>query len=143
MGHCWTKLNTGNNEDSQCPTIGELASRNVHLVTTVDKWEEKLSEANKDGKILVVNFSASWCNPCRFLAPAYNELSDKHPSMIFITLDVDQLPELSNSWEVKATPTIFFLKEGRQVDKVVGCNKQELQKKAMALAESCSSLTAS
>lgn len=49
------QLNTGNDENSQYP-IGELASRNVCLVTTVDKWEEKLSEANKDGKIVSAFF---------------------------------------------------------------------------------------
>ncbi|XP_027108663.1 thioredoxin H-type-like isoform X1 [Coffea arabica] len=140
MGLCWTKLNTGNDAHSQLPTA-ELAYRNVHLVTTVDKWEEKLSEANRDGKIVVVNFSASWSNPCRSIAPAYNELADKYPFMLFLTVDVDELAELSNSWEIKATPTIFFLREGKMVDKLVGDNKQDLQKKTMAIAESCSDLT--
>lgn len=105
------------------------------------KWEEELSEANKDGKIVVVNFSASWCNPCRSIAPAYNELADKYHFMLFLTVDVDELAELCNLWEVKATPTIFFLRDGKLVDKLVGANKQDLQKKAMAIAESCSDLT--
>lgn len=39
----------------------------------------------------VVNFSASWCNPCRAAAPGYHELADKYSSMIFLTVDVDEL----------------------------------------------------
>lgn len=44
--------------------------------------------------------------------------------------------EFSNSWDIKATPTFFFLREGRQVDKLVGANKVELQKKTAAIFES-------
>lgn len=43
--------------------------------------------------------------------------------------------EFSSSWDIKATPTFFFLKEGRQVDKLVGGSKQELEKRILAMAE--------
>lgn len=43
--------------------------------------------------------------------------------------------ELSTSWDIKATPTFVFLKDGRQVDKLVGGNKPELQKKVAAVAQ--------
>lgn len=93
----------------------ELTGGNVRLVTTMDKWEEETSLAYKDGKIVksfllsiniirifdidipfsrkqvVVNFSASWCTPCRQIAPAYRDVADKYPGMLFLTVDVDQL----------------------------------------------------
>ncbi|XP_052195417.1 thioredoxin H-type [Diospyros lotus] len=134
MGQCWTKF-CGAETDSEQSAPIELASGKVHLVTTMQSWEEKLSEASRDGKIVVANFSASWCSPCRVIAPAYRDLADKYSSMIFLTVDVDELPEFSTSWEIKATPTFFFLKDGRQVDKLVGVNKQELQKKTAAIAD--------
>lgn len=40
---------------------------------------------------VVANFSASWCGPCRMIAPLYAELSEKYPSLIFLTVDVDEL----------------------------------------------------
>lgn len=46
------------------------------------------------------------------------------------------MQEFSTSWEIKATPTFFFLEDGRQVDKLVGANKEELQKKVAAISRS-------
>lgn len=40
---------------------------------------------------VVANFSATWCSPCRTVAPVYRELSEKYPSLIFVTIDVDNL----------------------------------------------------
>lgn len=40
---------------------------------------------------VIANFSASWCGPCRMIAPLYCELSEKYPSMMFLTIDVDEL----------------------------------------------------
>ncbi|KAL8159039.1 hypothetical protein V2J09_000576 [Rumex salicifolius] len=51
---------------------------------------------------------------------------------MFLTIDVDELTELSTSWDIKATPTFFFLRDGQQIDKLVGANKPELQKKIIA-----------
>ncbi|KAM7277142.1 hypothetical protein ACFE04_019008 [Oxalis oulophora] len=122
-------------------TNGELklTSENVHLITSWDIWDKTISESCKDNKIVVANFSASWCNPCRKIAPTYCDLADKYTSLIFITVDVDQLAELANKWEVKATPSFFYLKEGRQIDKIVGGDKEELKKKTAAIADQCSS----
>ncbi|KAF3663632.1 Thioredoxin H-type [Capsicum annuum] len=133
MGHCWTKVSQENND---VPPTLELDGENVCLVKSMEKWEEKMSEANNSGKIAVVNFSASWCNPCRAAAPGFNELAHKYTSTIFLTVDVDELAELSTSWDIKATPTFIFFRDGRQVDKLVGGEKQELQKKLMNLTES-------
>ncbi|KAK4363536.1 hypothetical protein RND71_018777 [Anisodus tanguticus] len=134
MGQCWTKVCSQENND--VPPTSELAGGNVCLVKSMEKWEEKMSEANNSGKIAVVNFSASWCNPCRAAAPGYRELANKYTSMIFLTVDVDELAELSTSLDIKATPTFILFRDGRQLDKLVGGNKQELQKKLMNLAES-------
>ncbi|KAA8539715.1 hypothetical protein F0562_026407 [Nyssa sinensis] len=135
MGQCWTKLFRPESDYNESPRA-DLSSGNVHLITAIPSWEEKLSEASRDGKIVVANFSASWCSPCRVIAPVYCELADKYPFMIFLTVDVDELAEFCSSWDIKATPTFFFLKDGRQMDKLVGANKLELQKKTASVADS-------
>ncbi|CAL5389015.1 unnamed protein product [Camellia sinensis] len=140
----------------------EFAGGNVHLITTKQSWDEKLSEASRDGKIcmnwveefrknaidasfgeityllrsVVANFSASWCGPCRVIATFYSELSEKYPVLMFLTVDVDELTEFSTTWDIKATPTFFFLRDGQQVEKLVGANKPELQKKVIAIVNS-------
>lgn len=136
MGQCWTKLCGSKSEsDSEHNSKVQLAGGNVHLITTSQKWEEKILEASRDCKIVVANFSATWCSPCKVIAPAYFNLADRYSSMIFLTVDVDELPEFSSSWDIKATPTFFFLKDGRQIDKLVGANKQELQRKISTIAD--------
>ncbi|KAI3447860.1 hypothetical protein Pfo_004525 [Paulownia fortunei] len=133
MGHCFTKpKNDGDDSDHNV----EFAGGNVHLITTKESWEQKIAEAKRDGKIVIANFSATWCGPCKMIAPFYVELSEKHPSMLFLTIDVDELTEFSTSWDIKATPTFFFLKDGEQLDKLVGANKPELQKKMTAMLDS-------
>jgi len=111
---------------------------NVHVITSKESWDEKISEANKDGKIVVANFSASWCGPCRQITPLYAELSQKYPQLVFLTIDVDELTDLSSSWDIRATPTFLFLKDGQQLDKLVGANKPELEKKIITFADSAS-----
>nr|TKS03917.1 thioredoxin H9 [Populus alba] len=131
---CCNNCHRGNEESVHQENYRkEFASRNVHLLTTMEKWNEKISEASRDGKIVVVNFSALWCAPCKTTAQAFCELADKYSSVVFLTVDVDELAELSTSWEIKATPTFFFLKDGRQVDKLVGGNMPELQRKTAAI----------
>ncbi|KAJ0610120.1 putative monodehydroascorbate reductase (NADH) [Helianthus annuus] len=85
---------------------------------------------------VIGNFSATWCGPCKSMAPYYIELSEKYPSLMFLTVDVDELTDFSTQLDVKATPTFFFFKDGQQIDKLVGANKPELQKKITAIVDS-------
>ncbi|XP_022735721.1 thioredoxin H-type-like isoform X2 [Durio zibethinus] len=133
MGQCFPKAHS-NEADSE--RFVEFVGGNVQPVTSKEDWDQKLSEAKRDGKIVIANFSAAWCGPCRMLAPFYCELSEKYPSLMFLLIDVDELTELSTSWDIKATPTFFFLKDGQQTDKLVGANKPELMKKINAILDS-------
>ncbi|KAL3615812.1 TRX [Castilleja foliolosa] len=130
MGNCLVKSRADEDDSDH---NAELAGGNVQLITTKESWEQKLAEAQSSGKIVVANFSATWCGPCRMIAPFYVELSEKHPSIMFLVVDVDELTEFSTSWDIKATPTFFFLKNGEQFDKLVGANKPELQNKMIAI----------
>ncbi|CAH8391331.1 unnamed protein product [Eruca vesicaria subsp. sativa] len=86
--------------------------------------------------VVIANFSATWCGPCKIVAPFYVELSEKHPSLMFLLVDVDELSDFSSTWDIKATPTFFFLKNGEQIGKLVGANKPELQKKVTSILDS-------
>uniref|UniRef100_A0A2N9FUK0 Thioredoxin domain-containing protein n=1 Tax=Fagus sylvatica TaxID=28930 RepID=A0A2N9FUK0_FAGSY len=133
MGICLTKPQTdGDDSDNNV----DFAGGNVNVITTKESWDQKLEEASKDGKIVIANFSATWCGPCKMIAPFYVELSEKYPSFVFLLIDVEELTEFSTSWDIKATPTFFFLRDGQQVDKLVGANKPELQKKITAVVDS-------
>ncbi|KAF3327635.1 thioredoxin H4-1 [Carex littledalei] len=131
MGSCFSKQKDEDSDDEKAEFVGG----NVHIITRKEQWDQKIAEATKSGKIVVANFSAVWCGPCKMIAPMYVEFSEKYPSLVFLTVDVDELADLSAEWDVRATPTFYFLKEGKQLDKLVGANRPELEKKIVALSD--------
>ncbi|XP_022924952.1 thioredoxin H-type-like isoform X2 [Cucurbita moschata] len=94
MGLCCSKPDI---KDEESEHHVEFGAGNVHLITTKVAWDQKLEEARSDGKIVIANFSATWCGPCKMIAPFYCELSEKYPSLMFLVVDVD---ELSYSWSI-------------------------------------------
>ncbi|XP_057499456.1 thioredoxin H-type [Actinidia eriantha] len=90
-------------------------------------WTEQLQKCNDSKKLVVVDFTASWCGPCRFIAPFLSELAKNLPTVTFLKVDVDELESVAKDWAVDAMPTFVFLKEGKLVDRVVGAKKGELQ----------------
>ncbi|OAY67256.1 Thioredoxin H4-1 [Ananas comosus] len=130
MGNCFGTSSV------DCEEKLDYSAGNVHVIADKESWEANIEEASKDGKIVVVNFSASWCAPCRYTAPLYAELSTKYPSLVFLTVDIDDLPELTSSWDVQATPTFFFLKDGKKLEKLVGANKLQLEKRVVYFTDS-------
>ncbi|KAL7231390.1 hypothetical protein ACSBR2_009613 [Camellia fascicularis] len=94
---------------------------------SVDAWNQHLKQANDSNKLIVVDFTASWCGPCRIMAPFFVELSKKLSTVTFLKVDVDELESVASEWDVQAMPTFMILKEGKILDKVVGAKKDELQ----------------
>ncbi|CAN1314605.1 Thioredoxin H1, partial [Linum perenne] len=89
--------------------------------TTVEIWKEKFESASQSKKLAVVDFTASWCGPCRFIAPVLADLAKKMPNVLFLKVDT-----VAAEFEVEAMPTFIFFKEGKIVHKVIGARKEEL-----------------
>ncbi|XP_068652042.1 thioredoxin H1-like [Aristolochia californica] len=96
---------------------------------SLDAWTKNLEEGADSKKLVVVDFTASWCGPCRFIAPVFVELAKKLPDVIFLKVDVDELRDVAAEWKVEAMPTFIFIKEGKEIDRLVGASKEELQDK--------------
>ncbi|KAG6497341.1 thioredoxin H-type-like [Zingiber officinale] len=101
---------------------------------TVDEWKQQIQISLESKKLVAVDFTASWCGPCRFMAPVFAELAKKFTDVIFLKVDVDELEPVSQEWKVEAMPTFIFIKEGIEVDRLVGANKDALPKKVELLA---------
>ncbi|KAF5192805.1 Thioredoxin h1 [Thalictrum thalictroides] len=96
---------------------------------TLDSWNQQLQKGKDSNKIIVVDFTATWCGPCKFMAPIFEELASKNPNGIFLKVDVDKLQSVASDWNVNAMPTFLFLKDGEPVGRLVGANAPELQRK--------------
>ena len=93
-------------------------------------------ETLKNGqKPLVVDFWATWCGPCRMVAPIISELAEKYDGKLVVgKCDVEESEELAAQFGIRNIPTILFFKNGVVVDKIVGAaGKQKFEEKFEAL----------
>ncbi len=75
---------------------------------------------NKDG-LVVVDFFATWCGPCKMLSPIYEALGDEMAEKAkFLKVDIDQSIELAQKFEVSTVPTMMIFKDGKPVDRLIG-----------------------
>ena len=75
----------------------------------------------KSDKLVLVDFWAEWCGPCRMVGPIISELSDDYNGKAVMTkLDVDSSPGTAQKYSIRNIPTILFFKNGEVVDKQVG-----------------------
>lgn len=69
--------------------------------------------------VILVDFWAKWCGPCRTLSPILEDLS-KDVDVTIVKVDVDENPELSTKYGVRNIPVVFAIKNGEEVDKIIG-----------------------
>ncbi|OAY66301.1 Thioredoxin H2-2 [Ananas comosus] len=101
----------------------------VVAIHSAAQWDEHWESHKNSNKLMVIDFSASWCGPCRFIEPAFKALAAKFTNATFVKIDVDELSEVSRKWKVEAMPTFVLIKGGQEVSRVVGAKKDELERK--------------
>lgn len=78
--------------------------------------------------LVLVDFYASWCNPCRVLSPVLQEMSTmpKYRSVVFAKVDVDKLDSVAETYRVTAMPTLILFRNGKEVARVLGADKNKI-----------------
>jgi len=86
-------------------------------VATNTNFDELL----QDSKLVIVDFWATWCGPCRMLSPILDEVEEEMPEQIkVVKVNVDDADEIAARYRIMSIPTLLFFKDGQMVDKTVG-----------------------
>lgn len=82
------------------------------------------NDFNKDvienNKLVIIDFFATWCMPCKMLAPIFEEVADKYTDVDFFKIDIDQNPNLVQQFGIDSVPTLIFIKDGKVVNQEIG-----------------------
>jgi len=83
--------------------------------------QETFDAALAEGKLMMVDFWAEWCGPCRMLAPMVDKLAAQYEGKVTVgKVNVDEEQELAIRYGVMSIPTVIFFKDGKEIDRKVG-----------------------
>lgn len=97
-----------------------IKMRLIHI-DNIENFDNVLGQVNDN--LVIVDFYAKWCGPCQKMKPFFEELSDIHQNVIFMTVDIDNAEEIAQYYNVKSLPTFKFIKNRQEIDTVVGADR--------------------
>ena len=74
---------------------------------------------------VLVDFFATWCGPCKMIAPFLEEIADEHPEIRVCKIDVDEEPDLVKQFGVVSVPTLLVFRDGEMVNKTTGARPKQ------------------
>lgn len=79
------------------------------------------NEVEKSNGIVIVDFFATWCRPCKMLAPVFEEASNMMRGQAkFVKVDIEEVADIARKYDIKSVPTTMIFKDGKVIDSIVG-----------------------
>ena len=97
---------------------------NLIILENDNQWDELYNSEKK----LVIDFTASWCGPCKILSPVINLLSEKFNNITFVKIDVDEFEELVSNRNISCMPTIHFIHNKETINTIEGLDMNNIIK---------------
>lgn len=100
------------------------------ITLTDDNFDREIA-----GKVIIVDFWAAWCAPCRMMAPILNEMAEELPGNMFVgKIDIEQNKEIARRYGIKGIPTFIIFKDGKVAKTIVGVkSKSHLYREMQAV----------
>jgi len=90
----------------------------LHHIKTVEEFEEKVIKSDKP---VLVDFYATWCGPCKMVAPELEALAPELDGTAdIVKVDVEEIPDVAKQYKIMSVPTILVMKNGEEASRVVG-----------------------
>ncbi|GAB7362209.1 hypothetical protein MBLNU230_g2235t2 [Neophaeotheca triangularis] len=102
-------------------TMGKEGVHNLQSKADFD------TAVNEKGTLMVLDCFATWCGPCKVIAPQVVKFSDTYTDARFYKIDVDEVPDVAQELGIRAMPTFVLFKDGEKVTEVVGANPAALE----------------
>ncbi|XP_042367900.1 thioredoxin isoform X2 [Plectropomus leopardus] len=105
----------------------------VKEVESLEAFKKELKDAGSN--LVVVDFTATWCGPCKQISPVFESLSGlpENKNVVFLKVDVDEAEDVSTDCGIQCMPTFIFFKNGEKVFEFSGANKDTLTAKVEEL----------
>ncbi|KAI8914141.1 galactose-binding domain-like protein, partial [Gorgonomyces haynaldii] len=97
------------------------------MTVLVVKDESQFLQIMGEQKLVVIDFTASWCGPCKIMKPVFEQLSSRYPDAVFVSVDVDENKQIASRHGVTAMPTFQIYKQQQKLGEVKGADKQQLE----------------
>jgi thioredoxin 1 len=91
------------------------------------KSEVEYNKYVSQGKLTVADFSATWCGPCKAIAPVFENLSNQYRNANFLKVDIDEMNSLASGLSVSGVPTFIFYKSGKTLERFSGADRNKLE----------------
>eukprot|EP00986_Skeletonema_menzelii_P000273 scaffold67_cov155-Skeletonema_menzelii.AAC.47 len=117
------------------PFLHRRVAQSSNNLSSQPRWMSviTLSDADAVDKFRTINsksvlyFTATWCPPCKMIAPIYTDLASKYPDVAFGKVDVDENQDAAIEFQIQAVPTFVFSKNKESVKKFSGADKDQLE----------------